>query len=115
MSTCSNFEDIEKAFYSDGYQLGMKAVEKGMSSKVIQLCIRDMFTAINNLIESLSVFAKKQGYRIACKKGCEWCCHQPIFALDYELDYLSSFIDKYLSIEEQKEINPGLTLTIAKF
>lgn len=44
------------------------------------------------MIESLTEFAERSNTRIDCKKGCEWCCHQPVFALDYEMEYLNDFI-----------------------
>ena len=61
-------------------------------------------SAIDNLIEGLSEFAEKQNQRIDCKKGCEWCCHQPVFALDYELEYLNDFISHNFSEEIQTGI-----------
>jgi len=104
MYSNSKLDDLEKAFYSDGYKYGIKAVENRMTKTVFYSCIGEMYSAIDSLIESLSDFARRQGYPIACKKGCEWCCHQPVFALDYELDFLSSFVNKHLSLEEQNEI-----------
>ena len=42
----------------------------------------------------LREFAEKNNQQIDCKKGCEWCCYQPVFALDYEMDYLNDFIQR---------------------
>ena len=81
-------EALEKIFYHDGYQLGMKAIQSGTNSEEIENTLAEMYFAIDDMNNSLFDFAKKHGQNIACKKGCEWCCHQPVFALDYELDYL---------------------------
>ena len=104
MNSNSQLDEIEKAFYSDGYQFGINATEKGLVKSTIHDGLQKMHSAIDNLIESLSEFAEQQGHSVACKKGCEWCCHQPVFALDYELDYLSFFLSKHFSKEEQKKI-----------
>lgn len=95
MSTDLQLEQFEKAFYNDGFQLGMKALEAGDDKKSMFSAIQEMYSAIDSLIDSLSILSQQQGKNIDCKIGCEWCCHQPVFALDYELGYLQNYIDKY--------------------
>jgi Fe-S-cluster containining protein len=92
-------ENFEKAFYNDGFQLGMKAMESRADETALFSAIQEMYTAIDGLNDSFSVLAKQQGQSIECKVGCEWCCHQPVFALDYELDYLKNYINKYFDDE----------------
>ncbi len=96
-------ESIEKAFYHDGYQLGLKAVETPDEKKYFE-ALSEMYAAIDKLNDSLFEFAASQGRNIACKKGCEWCCHQPVFALDYELDYLDTFIGKNFTSKQKQEL-----------
>ena len=97
-------EALEKIFYHDGYQLGMKAIQSGTNSEEIENTLAEMYFAIDDMNNSLFDFAKKHGQNIACKKGCEWCCHQPVFALDYELDYLKKYIEENFPAEDQKVI-----------
>ena len=66
--------------------------------------VSEMYSAIDSLIESLTQFAENQHQRIDCKKGCEWCCHQPVFALSFELEYLNDFISRNFTKETQIEI-----------
>ncbi len=99
-----NQKNIESAFYSDGYKLGMNVAVSDNERSVLFESVSEMYAAIDSLIESLSEFAEKQNQRIDCKKGCEWCCHQPVFALDYELEFLNDFIKRNFSSETQKEI-----------
>lgn len=96
-------ESLEKAFYHDGYQLGLKAV---LSKDVrdFSAALYKMYDAIDSLNNSLFEFAMKQRQSIACTKGCEWCCCQPVFALDYELDYLKKYIEENYSDEAKSEI-----------
>jgi len=93
-------ESFEKAFYHDGYQLGLKAIK----SEDFYPALSEMYEAIDKLNDSLFDFASKQGQNIACRKGCEWCCHQPVFALDYELDYLNNYIDTNFTSAQQEDI-----------
>jgi Fe-S-cluster containining protein len=96
-----NQKSIENAFFSDGFKLGMKVVTSKKSQEVLFESISEMYDAIDTLIDSLINFAERNNQRIDCKKGCEWCCHQPVFALDYEMEYLNNFI--LLNFEEKEK------------
>ncbi len=93
-------EEFGKAFFHDGYKLGLKAIKAAN----ISAALSEMYESIDELIEKLFELASKQNQNITCRKGCEWCCHQPVFALDYELDYLSNYISVHLNETQQHEI-----------
>ncbi len=104
MGIDSQLEAFEKAFFNDGFQLGSKALEGGDDKQVMFAAIQEMYAAIDHFIDSLTVLAQKQEQAIECKVGCEWCCHQPVFALDYELGYLQNYIDAYFDDETKAEL-----------
>ncbi|WP_297099043.1 YkgJ family cysteine cluster protein [uncultured Draconibacterium sp.] len=104
MNTNPQFEQLEKAFFHDGHQLAMKAVEANMEQEVLHQSLKEMYAAIDRLIDSLFVYARQQNQSIDCKRGCSWCCHQPVFALDYELNYLKAFIEKSFDAETISEV-----------
>jgi len=81
--------------------LGMKAAENFQSESIFSEAIKELHQLINDLIHSFFDLATQQKQNIDCKKGCEWCCHQPVFALDYELFYLNWFIKENFSTEKQ--------------
>jgi len=99
-----NQKNIENAFYSDGYKLGMAVAGSDNNRDVLFDSVFEMYSAIDSLIDSLTEYAKGQNKRVDCKKGCEWCCHQPVFALDYEMEYLIDFVRRNFSKEIQDEI-----------
>lgn len=99
-----NQKNIENAFYSDGYKLGMNVAVSENDQSVLYESVSEMYEMIDNFNESLSEFAKHQNQQIDCKKGCEWCCHQPVYALDYEMDYLIDFIKRNFDKPTQIEI-----------
>jgi len=105
-----NQKNIENAFYSDGYKLGMNVAVSENDRQVLFESVSEMYYAIDSLIDSLSEFAKQQNQQIDCKKGCEWCCHQPVFALDYELEYLNDFISRNFT----EEIRNGIKKRVAQ-
>jgi Fe-S-cluster containining protein len=100
----TNETSFLRAFYSDGYKIGMKASDKINSKEELYSAIGEMYREIDGLIYSLSVLAENQNNSIHCNKGCHWCCHQPVFALNYELDYLNYFIKNNLEAEKQQVI-----------
>ncbi len=93
-----------RAFYSDGYRIGMNVAENENSKEVLFSAIEEMYHQIDNLIASVYELAGRQKSSIDCKKGCQWCCHQPVFALNYELDYLNYFIKNNFKTAKQKDI-----------
>ena len=99
-----SFTEHEKAFYTDGYQLGMEAFKTGQGQKSLFAAQAAMYSAMDGLIDSLSEFAEKQGTPVHCKKGCEWCCHQPVFALSFEMDFLNHFLRENFDEQQQLEI-----------
>lgn len=99
-----NQKDIESAFYSDGYQLGMQVCAANLAPEAMMAAISEMYDSIDSFIVYLTEFAQNQNQAIHCAKGCEWCCHQPVFALNYEMDYLNDFIKRNFDKETQQEI-----------
>lgn len=97
-------QSIERAFYHDGYTLGMKAAKEKHNKQILFETLHEMYTAIDNFIDSFTDFARRQNKTIDCKKGCDCCCYQPVFALDYELEYLNHFIKNNFSAADKKRI-----------
>lgn len=104
MDATTQFQQLEKAFYSDGYQLGMRALASGGEKQHLFAALNEMYAGIDGLIQSVEQLARQQQQAIACKRGCHWCCHQPVFALDYELELLAAFIEANFSEQEKNEI-----------
>ena len=98
-------ENFEKAFYQDGFNLGMNALNSGGNEPDIQSALEEMYTAIDNMINSVYALAQQQNQKIDCKLGCEFCCHQPVFALDYEMDFLKNYLNEYFDGETIAEIS----------
>lgn len=100
-----NLKELEKQFHADGYRMGMTAAEGGFSNEALFAAVENLHLMVDELVESFSEFAGKNNQSPACKKGCHWCCHQPVFALSYELDYLRDFLNKNFSAPQKREIS----------
>jgi len=95
-----HFSENDRIFYSDGYRLAQSAIEKGLSNETLFSAIESLYAAIDGLNDSIIALAERQNIKVACYKGCHWCCHQAVFANSYELHFLSERIKKDFSPEE---------------
>jgi Fe-S-cluster containining protein len=107
-----HFTENERIFYSDGYQLAQSAIEQGLTNNTLFSAIESMYAAIDALNDSIVALAERQKIPVACHKGCQWCCHQAVYANSYELHFLSEKIKKRFSPEK---ISKWLEAAEAKF
>ena len=108
----SHFTENDRIFYSDGYQIAQTALEKGLSKSTLFSAIESLYQAIDSLNDSILAYSERQNRKVACAKGCQWCCHQAVFANSYELHYLSEKIKEKSGSEEYQRI---LERTEAKY
>jgi Fe-S-cluster containining protein len=93
-----------KAFYSDGFKIGMNVVEQSFTRESILAATRELYQNIDGLIEPLLGFAEKQGSPAQCAKGCAWCCYQPVYALTNEVLFLHEFVESKFDEQKKAEI-----------
>ncbi|WP_430815032.1 YkgJ family cysteine cluster protein [Carboxylicivirga sp. RSCT41] len=99
----SELSDTDKAFFQDGLRLADTIVDT-LDEKKLWQATRQEQDAMEGLIGALSEEAQKHNVTINCRKGCSWCCHQPIFGVSHEFHYLWQFIQLNMSEDEQKEV-----------
>jgi len=100
----NNLTEHEKVFYDDGFRLGKEAAKHAKNEKLFLAYIEDMYLAIDGLIESILGLARSQNVPVDCKKGCEYCCHQAVYANSYELHYLGNFIQNNFPPDQKNEV-----------
>lgn len=114
----SSRSEYEQLFYNDGYQLGKEAAKNDYNEEDLFRAMEQLYLAIDQLIDSLSAMAQNQGRPVHCKKGCNYCCHQAVFANSYELHYLGNYIKRQfdfsdiLRIKEQADSKNKTTSTL---
>ncbi len=93
----SEFTEADKAFFSDGLKLAEEALLEGKSPQRLIDATNQQYQAIDGLVESLQGEAKRHNITIECKAGCDWCCHQPIFATSHEFYTLFKYMKDHFS------------------
>jgi len=100
----SNFSDADKAFFKDGYKMAMEATKDPNNQQQFLSVVKQQYQAMDGLIDALSAQATRQQVNIDCRKGCDWCCHQPIYGISHEFVYLWKHLQEKYSEEELKPI-----------
>jgi len=100
----SDLSDTDKAFFQDGINLAKTATKETPTDQKIWQATRQEQDAMKGLIDTLSTEAKRHNINIDCKKGCSWCCHQPVFAMSHEFHFLWQFMQLNLTENDRKEI-----------
>lgn len=95
----NSLSDIAKAFFDDGVSNGEK-ISSPDDKRVLYRTIRAQYVAIEGFLALFSAKANHSPEKIECRKGCEWCCHQTVFALNYEIEYLFKWLKFALTKDE---------------
>ena len=85
-------DQIASVFFADGEKLAQSLVPDNYTLNHIFRAMKSQYEAIDKLIESFVQRCRQSNVNIDCKKGCEFCCHQPVFANIQELLYILSYI-----------------------
>jgi Fe-S-cluster containining protein len=99
-----NLKELERQFHADGYRLGMQAVEAGLTQEVLQKAVQQLHHLVDEVIEAFYGLAEQNNQVPACAKGCHWCCHQPVYAMSYELDFLNQYLKVHFNTATLNEI-----------
>ena len=100
----SNLSDTDKAFYHDGENLAKAAVKDSCTNQKLWQSTRQEQDAADGLIDSLLSEAKRRDVNVACKKGCSWCCHQPVYAVSHEFHFLWQFMKLNMNEAERESV-----------
>jgi len=100
-----DISEQNRLFYNDGYLMGQRVATKNTKEKIsLQQAVKAMYKSIDQLIDSFLKFSENHKVKPDCKKGCGYCCHQPVFANSYEIEYLGNYIRENFTESQQQEI-----------
>ncbi|MEX0985839.1 MAG: YkgJ family cysteine cluster protein [Bacteroidales bacterium] len=97
-------EELEKSFYNDGYLLAEKLVKSEDLPGSLQNAVKQFYSVLDSFLEIFLKEADSQGTPAHCKKGCAWCCHQPVFAQTHEFLYLKNWMFKNLGTKQVDKV-----------
>lgn len=84
--------EIKRIFYRDGYRLALEHLGHELTAERLYRAIRQLYQAIDELLDSFLQRSAAEGQHADCKKGCSWCCHQEVFAVSHEFLFLNDYV-----------------------
>jgi len=99
-----HFSENDRVLYADGYELAMESISTNSHPANLLSTIGELYASMDKLLGWLQTFGNKHGVTIDCRKGCSFCCFQPVFAVTHEFKYLNNHINKLFSKAEKETI-----------
>ena len=96
-------KEIGKIFYRDGYRLAMQHLGDGVTVDKLRSAIKAMYEAVDGLLEAFLHRTGSDGKAAECKKGCAFCCHQPVLAVSHEMLLLKDYIEQEMPADKQTQ------------
>ncbi|MCD4670467.1 MAG: hypothetical protein K8S14_08470, partial [Actinomycetia bacterium] len=97
-------KEIERIFYRDGYRLAHQHLDQEITAANLKMAIGQLYQAVDELLEAFLQRSAAEGMPADCKKGCDWCCHQEVFAVSHEFLYLHDYLLHNLSEKVREQI-----------
>ncbi len=85
-------KEIDRIFYRDGYRLAYSCLENGATAARLTEGIRQLYAAVDDLLDSFLKRTAAEGKPADCKNKCSWCCHQAVLAVTHEFLYIREHI-----------------------
>jgi Fe-S-cluster containining protein len=96
-------EGFEQIFFADGNNLG-KAYPVQQDLSKLKIAQRQLYHNVDLLIDAFSQRCESDSIPVACHMGCQWCCHQAVFASTHEMVVLMDYLEKRFSPEVVEDI-----------
>lgn len=99
-----SFSEIDDIFYSDGFKLAASILDNRLDPLSLDMVTSELYETIDSLLSAFVSRVKQEAKALACKKGCYYCCTQPVFINPLEAFFLQAYIFKNFGEKEIEEI-----------
>ncbi|SMO52309.1 Putative zinc-or iron-chelating domain-containing protein [Saccharicrinis carchari] len=110
----NNEKENNLSFYRDGYTIAATRITDFSSLTPLFKAMQELYTAISILTQSFGQRTHRQNKPIACKKGCSWCCFQPVYITTQEALLLYEYILNAFEPAQIKNIQDRAEKKLAK-
>ena len=94
---------MEQAFFNDGYKLAGEFLSEDSSPPLLMRAMKQFYEVLDGFID-MFVQSTSSESPVHCEKGCDFCCHQAVFAESHEFRYLKDWLFQNMSSEELQKI-----------
>lgn len=96
-------EGFEQIFFADGNNLAKGHTVQQDISK-LKIALRQLYHNVDLLIDAFIQRCESENVPVDCHMGCQWCCHQAVFASTHEMVVLADYLERRFSPETIAEI-----------
>ena len=96
-------KEIDRIFYRDGYRIADQHLEGQVNATNLIAGIESLHRGVDDLLIAFLRRSASEGKAAECKKGCNWCCHQPVYAVTHEFLQISQYVHKNFTTERRDQ------------
>jgi Fe-S-cluster containining protein len=86
------YAEIDQAFFADGYRLASDNLDGKPTRDLLLKHLKAQYTLIDGLLDAFQQRVIASGGHIDCRRGCSWCCHQPVLVMPAEMVLITAYI-----------------------
>jgi Fe-S-cluster containining protein len=96
MNTQKRPKGFEHVFFADGKQIALThPINKDLSN--LKIALRQLHHNTDLLVDAFTQRCERENVQVDCHMGCQWCCHQAVFASTYEIIVLNDYLERRFS------------------
>lgn len=96
-------KEIDRIFYRDGYRIASLHLGEQVTAPNLSAGIESLQRGVDDLLEAFLRRSAGEDKPVACKKGCNWCCHQAVYAVTHEFLHISQYVFKNFTAERRDQ------------
>lgn len=105
-----DYGEIGTIFFQDGYRMARQFLSRGTGRNDILQLMVSAYESIDGLIDSFRNRCEREGMKVDCRKGCNYCCSQAVLASTHEI----LVIDRFLKDRLDEPALEGIRLRCAE-
>jgi Fe-S-cluster containining protein len=96
-------KEIDRIFYRDGYRIASLHLEGQVTAPNLRAGIESLQRGVDDLLVAFLRRSADEDKPAECKKGCNWCCHQAVYAVTHELLQISQYVFENFTSERRDQ------------
>jgi Fe-S-cluster containining protein len=96
-------KEIDRIFYRDGYRIASQYLEEQVTAQNLVAGIETLHRGVDDLLEAFLRRSADEEKPVVCKKGCNWCCHQAVYAVTHEFLHISQYVHENFTVERRDQ------------
>jgi Fe-S-cluster containining protein len=97
-------KEIRRIFYRDGYRIASQQLEEELCTENLLEALQILYRSVDDLLEAFLQRAKQEKNPAECNRGCNWCCHQAVFAVTFEFLHIQDYVNRSFAPEQRDKV-----------